>query len=53
MLQGLHLYQEDYILYMSDSVLPPFGKPNLLFKSELEVSMIIEGLKTSQNNEVA
>ena len=44
MLQGLRLYQEDRILCMSDIVLPPFGKPNLLFKSELEVSMIVEGL---------
>ena len=44
MLQGLFLYQEDHILYMFDIVLPPFGKSNLLFKSELEVTMIIEGL---------
>lgn len=44
MLQGLRLHQEDRILCMSDIVLPPFGEPNLLFKAELEVSMIIEGL---------
>jgi hypothetical protein len=43
MLQGLRLHQEDRILCMSDIVLPPFGEPNLLFKAELEVSMIIEG----------